>query len=102
MRSEDFKSETGMMFAPTATKQTPRRFNARDPNSARTFETVQVKQEVQEESDSDVEGYAWQRAGDGKPTTRKKQLCFSLRRLFRLRLDQSFRSIEETRLLFLS
>ena len=29
-------------------------------------------------------------------------LCYSLRRLFRLRLESSFRSVEETRELFLA
>ena len=45
--------------------------------------------------------FEWQRGSQGPPA-RKRMLCFTLRRLMRLRLEPSFRSIEEANIVFLA
>ena len=71
MRSEDFKSDMGMLFAPVASKPSAR-FNSRDPTQAHNYETVQVQKEEVEDDDSTAYDFEWQRAGEGLPPSRKR------------------------------
>ena len=103
MRSEDFNSEAAIQFAPSATRPTSYRANARDMNNSQKIRTAQAEAELLTEGhEENLTEFAWQGEGDGEPPSRKKMLCFKLRRIFRLRVEQSYRSIEETRDIFLA
>lgn len=66
------------------------------------METVLTdRREIVEDIEDDKE-FEWQKEGQGKPPVRKRMLCFTLRRLMRLRLEPSFRNIEESNLTFLA
>ena len=56
------------------------------------LETQNLELAEEELKKNDTE-FDWQGESDGMPPSRKRMLCFSLRRLFRLRKDQSFRAI---------
>ena len=84
----------GMLFAAEATK----------PQSQRRGGAVLTgREEIIQEAhgsaglDNEVE-FQWQSTadgGDGQPPPRKRQMAFALRRLFRLRNEQSFRTLSE-------
>ena len=84
----------GLLFAAEATKV--------PGNSSRNkqFEKAELQERQDFREEDDVE-FDWQRTGkEGRPPPRKRMLCYTMRRLFRTGIDQSFRSLQEQSELF--
>ena len=96
MEAEDFDSGE-VLFAPVAAKP---RSQARNRTRKLGEAVLTARTEIDETAIEHE--FDWQQAAaDGKAPLRKRMLCYTLRRLMRLRMEQSFRRIEETRELFL-
>ena len=61
MRSEDFTTETAVLFAATASRRTPNVMHTRDQSNANRL----TEEEEPEELDADEAEFAWQGLGEG-------------------------------------
>ena len=84
----------GLLFAAEATKA------AGNSSRSKKFDKAELQQRQDFREEDDVE-FDWQRTDkEGRPPPRKRMLCYTMRRLFRTRIDSSFRSLEEQSELF--
>ena len=96
----------GILFATSAQGPTDSNRNNQQNHGNRIQKgAVLVDRQQFEVNDRDKNGvdveFDWQESGvDGKPPSRKRMLCYTMRRLFRTRMLQSFRNLEEAAELF--